>query len=155
GPARRGKLVSPETPLDSTERCPVGLPWPREPLIGPLGAWELVRLARRGQGHRTRLLVLYLLFIAFVLMPIFWFSRVDPVELFTGGQQHLSTYDMATFSNRFALALFEAVLVGVVAIAPAYAASAIAEDKERRALDLLLTTPLSDREIVVGKAAGR
>src|SRR5262245_21237515 len=47
--------------------------WPREPLLGPLGSWELVRLARRGQGHRARLLVLYILFLAFVLTAILWF----------------------------------------------------------------------------------
>src|SRR5262249_26704862 len=131
------------------------IPWPREPLLGPLGSWELVRLARRGQGHRARLLVLYILFLAFVLTAILWFNRANPIKLFSGDQQWLAISELAAFGNRFALAVLEAVLVAVVAMTPAYAAAALAEDKERHALDLLLVSPLSNHEIVLGKALGR
>lgn len=49
----------------------------------------------------------------------------------------------------------EAVLFAVAAMTPGYAAVAVADEKERGTLPLLLTTALSDREIVVGKAAAR
>jgi ABC-type Na+ efflux pump permease subunit len=96
-----------------------------------------------------------LLLIAFVLVPVFWFSHVDPVELFTGPQQTLDWTVRGQFGHMLALVLFEAVLFAVMAMTPAYSATAIAEEKERQTLGLLLTTALSDREIVLGKAVGR
>jgi ABC-type Na+ efflux pump permease subunit len=128
---------------------------PRARWFGPLGWWELVRLARRGQGHRARLLVAYFLFVAFVLTPILWFPHADPVALFTSSQTPLPPRDMAAFGGRFATVLLEAILLAVAAMTPGYAATAVAEEKERDTLPLLLTTSLTDREIVLGKAVGR
>lgn len=128
----------------------------RDPFVGPLGGWELTRLARRGQVTHARLLVLYLLLlIAFVLTPLLWFATADPVRLFTGTGQTLAPHRAAAFANRFALVLMETVLLAVAAMTPGYAAAAVAEEKERQTLQLLLTTSLSDREVVLGKAASR
>jgi ABC-type transport system involved in multi-copper enzyme maturation permease subunit len=131
---------------------------PRTPLIGPLAGWELVRLARRGQSHRGRLLVAYLLLIAFIITPVFWFSSdisIGPLDIFFGTLRPMSLPDAAAFGRRFALVLLEAVLFAVAAMTPGYAATAVADEKERQTLPLLLTTPLADREIVLGKAAAR
>jgi ABC-type transport system involved in multi-copper enzyme maturation permease subunit len=130
---------------------------PRTPLIGPLAGWELVRLARRGQSHRGRLLVAYLLLIAFIITPVFWFSAsyIEPLDVFFGTLQPMQRREAAAFGQRFALVLLEAVLFAVAAMTPGYAATAVADEKERQTLPLLLTTPLSDREIVLGKAAAR
>jgi ABC-type transport system involved in multi-copper enzyme maturation permease subunit len=131
-------------------------PRPRTPLIGPLAGWELVRLARRGQGHRGRLMVGYLLLIGFVLTPIFWFSWYDdPVGKFIDPDRIESHAETGRFARRFALVLLEATLLAVAAMTPGYAAIAVADEKERQTLPLLLTTALSDREIVLGKAAAR
>jgi ABC-type transport system involved in multi-copper enzyme maturation permease subunit len=127
----------------------------RDPFVGPLGGWELLRLARRGQVTRARLLVLYLLFIAFALTPVFWLPGHDPFALFTGTGRTLPPAQAAAFANQFALMLLGAVLLAVAAMTPGYAAAALAEEKERQTLLLLLTTPLTDREIVLGKAAAR
>src|SRR5215217_2135297 len=124
---------------------------PRTPLIGPLAGWELVRLARRGQGHRGRLMVGYLLLIGFVLTPIFWFSWYDdPVGKFIDPDRIESHAETGRFARRFALVLLEATLLAVAAMTPGYAAIAVADEKERQTLPLLLTTALSDREIVLG-----
>lgn len=131
------------------------LRWPREPVIGPLGAWELVRIARRAQGHRARLIVLYLVLAAAVFTPVIWFFGVPVVELFVGTKQHVGINEAGTFANRFALAYLEATLLAVVAMTPAYAAVSLAEEKEQGSLILLLTTLLTDREIILGKAAAR
>jgi ABC-type transport system involved in multi-copper enzyme maturation permease subunit len=130
-------------------------PLPRTPWIGPLAGWELLRLARRGQSHRGRLLVVYLLLIAFILTPVFWFNNVDPLDLFLTTRDPLTPPEAAAFANRFALSLLQAILLAVSAMTPGYAAAAIADEKERGTLALLLTTALSDREIVLGKAVGR
>ncbi|HKB02613.1 MAG TPA: ABC transporter permease subunit [Gemmataceae bacterium] len=125
------------------------------PFFGPLGSWELVRLARKGQSHRGRLLTVYLLLIAFILTPAFWFADIDPMEVFFGQVWVRQLSEAAEFGRRFALVLMEAILLAVAAMAPGFAAAAIAEEKERRTLSLLLSSPLSDREIVLGKAVGR
>jgi ABC-type transport system involved in multi-copper enzyme maturation permease subunit len=61
----------------------------------------------------------------------------------------------AEFVAALGFILLEAQLLFVALLAPAYAASAIAKEKERGSLSLLLTTELSDREIVFAKSASR
>src|SRR5262249_18902660 len=63
--------------------------------------------------------------------------------------------EMGAFGNWFAMVLLQAILLAVAAMAPGYAAVSVAEEKERQTLILLLATPLTDREIVLGKAVGR
>jgi ABC-type Na+ efflux pump permease subunit len=100
-------------------------------------------------------MVAYLLLIAFILTPVFWFPNTDPIELLTGPGRTLQPKEAAELGQSFGLALLEAVLFAVAAMTPGYTAIAIADEKERQTLPLLLTTCLSDREIVLGKAAGR
>lgn len=123
--------------------------------VGSLAGWELRRLARRGQVVRARLAVLYALLLAFVTFAGYWFAPLPVRELFFAQPPTLSIAECAAFAESLALALFMAQLVAVVALTPALAASAVAEEKDQQTLPLLLTTLLSDREIVFGKAAGR
>ena len=139
---------------------PVVPPKPsRTSLVGPLAGWELVRLARRGQSHRARLLLLYILALTFVGFALYWFTfshrRVAALDLFFGNPGKIDPADAARFADDFALWLLLAQLLVVTAITPAYAAATVAEEKDRKTLLLLLTTALTDREIVFGKAAGR
>jgi ABC-type transport system involved in multi-copper enzyme maturation permease subunit len=116
----------------------------------------MIRLARRGQAHRGRLLVTYLLLIGVILIPVFWFEWHDnPVDLFVQAGGILEPAEAGRFARRVAVVLMEATLLAVAAMTPGYAAIAIADEKERQTLPLLLTTALSDREIVLGKAAAR
>jgi ABC-type Na+ efflux pump permease subunit len=119
----------------------------------------LVRLARRGQSHQARLLLLYILTLTLVLFVYFWFTspgRFVPLrDLVFGNGTVFEPKAVAEFGSDFALAVLLAQLAVVTVITPAYAASAVAEEKERKTLPLLLTTGLTDREIVFGKAGGR
>jgi ABC-type transport system involved in multi-copper enzyme maturation permease subunit len=119
-------------------------------LFGPLVWWELVRLARKGDMHRARTLLLYSLFLATVLFAFWWSFPASPISMFFGPAGFAGK-----FVDNLALVLLEAQLLLVFAITPAYAAAAIAEEKDRRTLALLLTTELTDREIVWGKAVAR
>ncbi len=123
--------------------------------VGSLAGWELRRLARRGQAARARLVLLYALLLTFVAFAAYWFSPLSVWELFTVGPPALSLAESAAFAGALALALFMAQLVSVVGLTPALAAAAVAEEKDRQTLPLLLTTRLTDPEIVFGKAVGR
>jgi ABC-type Na+ efflux pump permease subunit len=129
--------------------------WFSEPLIGPLASWELVRLARRGHAHRARLLVLYLLFLALIATPFLWFGDVAARDLLSFEKLTVPRNSKVSLGQAMALGIWEAVLLGVAVMMPGIATIALAEEKERDTLQMLLTTALSDREIVLGKAAGR
>lgn len=122
---------------------------------GALAGWELRRLARRGQAMRVRLVLLYTLLLTFLAFASVWFAHLPVRDIFLGKTHVFSLNESANFAATFALLTLEAQLAAVVAIAPAVAASAVAEEKDRQTLPLLLTTLLSDREIVFGKATGR
>ncbi|HEY1186738.1 MAG TPA: ABC transporter permease subunit, partial [Gemmata sp.] len=123
--------------------------------VGALAGWELCRLARRGLAMRVRLVLLYTLLLTFLAFATFWFSPLPVRDIFLTRTHALSPRESADFASTFALLVLEVQLAAVVAIAPAVAASAVAEEKDRQTLPLLLTTLLSDREIVFGKAVGR
>jgi ABC-type transport system involved in multi-copper enzyme maturation permease subunit len=133
-------------------------------LFGPLVWWELVRLARLGHATRACVLLLYTLLLAVAVLA-FWKSYpASPVGLLRDAAGSLSgawpadaerARRLAEFARLLPLVLFEAQLLLVAAVAPAYAAAAVSEEKDRRTLELLLTTDLTDREVVWGKAASR
>ena len=77
------------------------------------------------------------------------------MRYFRGTSGPLSAAQAAEFAQSLGLILLETQLVLVAVIAPAYAASALSEEKDRQTLPLLLATDLTDREIVWGKAVGR
>ncbi|MFO0822191.1 MAG: ABC transporter permease subunit [Gemmataceae bacterium] len=120
--------------------------------MGNLVWWELARLARRGHAARARILLLYALLLGIIVFA--FLEPGSPVLLFKG-QATLDLRSAGRFSRQLVFVLLEAQLLLVVLITPAYAVSAIAEEKDRQTLPLLLTTPLSDREMVWGKAIAR
>ncbi|MDY3562495.1 hypothetical protein R5W23_003961 [Gemmata sp. JC673] len=123
--------------------------------VGTLAVWELRRLARRGQAMRVRLVLLYALFLTFLGLTAYSFYPLPVHRIFLSRLPPLSLRECAEFASTFALFTLEAQLIAVVAVTPALAASAVAEEKDRQTLPLLLITLMSDREIVFGKAAGR
>ncbi len=126
-------------------------------LFGPLVWWELTRLARRGHAARSRVLLLYGLLLAGLGFAIVWsfYHLGSATRLLRGTGEPISAADAAALGETLALVLLEAQLLLVAAVTPAYTASAISEEKDRETFSLLLTTDLTDREIIWGKAVGR
>lgn len=123
--------------------------------FGPVFFYDLVRTARRGQqvGHR----VLYAVLLVGVILLVFsyWFPsfRWDSPRMWNGVP--ISLREKAQFAGTFFNTFMLVQFLVVVIVTPAYTATAIAEEKEKRTLEFLLATDLSDREIVLGMMAAR
>jgi ABC-type transport system involved in multi-copper enzyme maturation permease subunit len=63
--------------------------------------------------------------------------------------------ELAKFAESFFMMFMEVQFVGIFLLTPAFAAGAIAEEKDRRTLEYLLATDLDNREIVLGKLVSR
>ena len=56
-------------------------PPPRPGWVGPLFAWELVRLARRGQDARARTILAASLFLTLAVFTVVWFPTAGLNDL--------------------------------------------------------------------------
>jgi len=110
-------------------------------LIGPVFTRELITAPRRTRFYLSRALYVASLLI---LVSMAW-------GLYTGTQQIKSVGDTA----RFGAAIFQILAVLQLTLALFFAAlltaSAVAQEKDRRTLILLLLTHLSNSELVLGK----
>jgi ABC-type transport system involved in multi-copper enzyme maturation permease subunit len=120
-------------------------------LFGPVLVYDLVRTARRGQlvAHRC----LYALLIILILVVVCWFQGHDLLKLLTGLQ--LTIKQRAALSGAVFASFMMVQYAMVLIVTPTYTAGAIAKEKERRTLELLLATDLSNREIVLGMLTAR
>jgi ABC-type Na+ efflux pump permease subunit len=149
--------------------------WPRRPLglFGPVLFYDLVRQSRRSRYILLR--CLYAFVLAFILYWLYYHTFVAPSTapraprwtartyvpgrgMMPGGppvpqtpNRVLLTAFAEEFFNRFMVLQFTLVLV----LTPVYAASSITEEKERKTLEHLLATDLSDREIILSKVVAR
>jgi ABC-type transport system involved in multi-copper enzyme maturation permease subunit len=113
-------------------------------LLGPHFYYDVVRLARRGQTTLLRCAYILALFAGLALV----FAQAP-------ARRDWRPNDFAAVSERFAFTLFFIQNLAVVILTPAYLASAITEEKERRTLELLFTTQLNSAEIILGKLFSR
>lgn len=129
-------------------------PTSRTELLGPLFWYETARHTRRGHGTMLRCLfalallgVLYYLYAPRFGVDIRRFS-FEPV-----GSIHPAS------GERFAMAVFfQSMLwlsVGLLLLTPSYVGTAIAEEKEHGTIELLFTTFVTSREIILGKLCSR
>jgi ABC-type transport system involved in multi-copper enzyme maturation permease subunit len=120
--------------------------------VGPLFHYELVRLARKGRS--TVLRCSYALAV-FVALGVAYYQRfpghsllLDPFAI-----PEVQARDSASLAEGFVRAILLAQTFAIAVLTPAYLAGAIAGERDRGTLELLFTTHLSDREIVLGKLA--
>jgi len=112
-------------------------------LLGPVFSADLVTLARRSRYIWLR--VVYVGILAFVLWTNYWtyltMSRIG------------ATDTMANLAASFFSGFAWVQLIAVLVFTPALVAGTIAMERERRTLEYLLATDLTNLEIVGGKLA--
>ncbi|MCI0637582.1 MAG: ABC transporter permease subunit [Gemmataceae bacterium] len=139
-------------------------------LLGPHFFFDTIRLARKGRTVLLR--IAYLL----ILLVTLWWSyesesakRKSWLELVRQEQKILSippfragvpawqppiqfvANDQARVAERFVFTILLVQNLAILFLAPIYFGSALAEERERRTLELLQTTPLYAREIFFSK----
>jgi ABC-type transport system involved in multi-copper enzyme maturation permease subunit len=124
-------------------------------LVGPLFFYDVVRLARRGRSTLLRCTYALLLLMGLYVVFTQHFPGEDPFALTPDPHSVMPIQEMARFAQTFVTTFLVLQSVAVLVLTPAYLAGAIAEEKDRRTLDLLFTTQLGDHEIVLGKLCAR
>jgi ABC-type transport system involved in multi-copper enzyme maturation permease subunit len=125
-------------------------------LFGPIFGYELIRLARRGQHTRLRAALAAVLLVTLFVLYGNWFPGADLFTLDpTESAARVPREQQARFAESFMHAFLFVQLGVVILLTPVYAAGGIAEEIDRKTLDHLFATDLSDREIVLGKLSAR
>lgn len=127
---------------------------PRRPIVGPLFAYDLVASTRRGQHLGLRVLIGVLLLGVLYCMYALEL-QADPLANPFEARPNVDQRAMAAFANGFAVWCIVVQMLVVLMVTPIVVADAVAREKERRALDFLFVTDLTDREIVFGKLGSR
>lgn len=116
---------------------------------GPVFVRELITTARKPRYHLARMLFGLLLF-GFLTVNFNQFENVQ--EAFD------REYSIEQL-NQFAMSMFASIsslqACAVIGLAPALVSGVIVEEKKRRTIQDILTTPLTSLEIIVGKLASR
>lgn len=126
----------------------------RVPVFGPMFAYELVKLARRGQQPKLRVALVLLLLVGLMVTYLRQFGT-SAVDAFFGSQTVLPLNETSEFARTFLIAFLFIQLLAVVLITPAVVGGAVAEEKERGTFDYLKSSLLTNREIILGKLAAR
>lgn len=116
-------------------------------LFGPVLRYDLVCTARR-----TRYFVMRFFFalILFLTLYVFYVKQLGSIHV-----ERVSRQRLVDFAEIFSYAYLIIQYLLVLLLTPSYVGTAIAEEKERRTLEFLLTTDLKSQEIIFGKLASR
>lgn len=122
-------------------------------LVGPFFYYDLLRMSRR-----LRTIGLRCGYALLLLSVLSWFYA----EKF--GQQALFSFTsttlldqagLARFGHDFTLTILTVQHLAILLLTPAYLAGVIAEERERKTLELLFTTHLTDSELILGRLFAR
>ena len=120
-------------------------------MLGPLFHKELLEVSRRARYYVARTLV------GLVLLLGLWLA-VRPFAIVTTGYGYEVSASMAQMSavgRGVFVGWASLLLLGLYAFVPAVVSALVAGEKDGRTFEVLLTTCLEDREILVGKLASR
>jgi ABC-type transport system involved in multi-copper enzyme maturation permease subunit len=124
--------------------------------FGPVLFYDLIRTSRRTPQIAYR--SLYVLVLLFVLGVVYlhWAAvRYEGLWETLTAPGRIDPRKMPRFAASFFAGFMVVQTVLVLLLTPAYTAGAIAEEKERKTLEFLLATELTDREIVLAKFVSR
>lgn len=115
-------------------------------IVGPVLYYDALRSARRGRFVLLRAAYAAGLFVIFIL--VFMDSPAMT-------NQKVASVDLSRYATNFFYGFLIFQFVFAALLTPAYVAGAIAEEKQRRSVEFLLTTDLSSHEIVLSKLLSR
>ena len=122
--------------------------------LGPLFWYELLRLPRRRQMHLWRMLYAGSLLLGLVAVYLRTYRGMRPLDaLIRPGPLDLA--GNAAFAESFLMVFLALQQIAVIVLTPLYTAGSIAEEKERRTFDFLLSSPLPHSQILLGKLLSR
>jgi ABC-type transport system involved in multi-copper enzyme maturation permease subunit len=121
--------------------------------LGPLFPYDVVRTCRRGQPATLRIFYAALLLIMLLVVAVLQFPY-QFVDLMVG-RVTMKPNEMAEMAGTFFIGVITVHFLIILLVTPLYVAPAIAEEKERRSIEFLLTTELTDAEIVLGVLGAR
>ena len=125
-------------------------PLPHAGWIGPHFKSDLLRLARRGRGFGLRVGYILFLLLTLYLLFLLMFPKAESEQAGSSFLPWASLGDMSRFGERVGSILLLWQCLVLLFIAPPFFTAAILEERQRRTLELLLTTHLHDREIILG-----
>src|SRR5262245_23448643 len=125
------------------------LPW----LLGPVFSYDLIRTSRSKRDFLLRGGYAAVILAALFVFYATWSRSSSLSDLLTGTT--VRSNQAARFADSFFTVFVSVQLRMVLLLTPIVSAGAITEEKERRTLDYLFTTDLTNREIVLGKLASR
>jgi len=124
-------------------------------LLGPLFPFELTRLARRGLQPRLRTIFVAFLLAGLAHLYIGLIPDSMPYDEILASTPALARNALAKFGEKFMLLYLTVQLIAVILFTPVYAAGSVIEEKNRKTLEFLQSSPLSGREIILGKFFAR
>lgn len=124
-------------------------------LFGPVLLWDLLRIGRQSRHAEVRTLYGGLLFGLLLFVYLAWLADngLSFSAAFSGGA--IPTRALGGYALTSCLLFLCVQLLAVFLLTPAYLAGSIAEERERRTLEGLLTSDLHDREILFGMVLAR
>jgi ABC-type transport system involved in multi-copper enzyme maturation permease subunit len=124
-------------------------------MVGPLFYYDIIRTARRNRVIPLRCFYGIGLTVALFGVYVSWFGlpKEDWREVFH--QPEIVRARLPEFSQSFSNVFLFGQLGIVALVTPLFTAGAVVDERERRTLDLLVTTAMSDQEIILGLYAGR
>lgn len=117
-------------------------------LGGPIFAKEMLEVSRRKRYYFNRVLYASALLVALMIV---WESNAYWLR----SGQSFNVAQMARLAQELFIGLTCVQFAAAFVFLPPFLCGAVAGEREAKTLDLLLTTHLSDREIVLGKFASR
>ncbi|MEQ8208514.1 MAG: ABC transporter permease [Lacipirellulaceae bacterium] len=118
-------------------------------LAGPIYRVELVSVSRRTRYYVMR--VIYALILFFIL----WMSYSTMTSFGRVTGQPISIRQASHMATGFFISFSWVQLLGILLVAPAMAVGTIATERERRTIEYLFVSDLSNLEIVLGKTLAR